>query len=93
MKRHLIFGFILIAGCVSKTDPSAEALRWQAKLNEQKKDMTALEDKIKEADGDPGLKNRLAEDKELLKSRMERVKEHLKIEGVPDTPEKEAAAH
>jgi len=70
----LALGF---CGCHgAKPDPEANRIKAQIKAMEA--ESAAIDDKIKNAKDDNGLKTQLDQDRELLHSRMERLKERLK---------------
>ena len=63
-----------------KDDPKKAAL--EKMLLKLEKEYLAYDEKIKNSGTDMGLNNQLIEEKELLRSRLERVKENLKKYGV-----------
>ncbi len=94
----LVLAFTLFA-CTSssneegppKNDPKKEKL--EKMLQALEKEFIAYDEKIKGSGTDMGLNNQLIEEKELLRSRIERVKENLKQYGGGQGAEKAAAHH
>ena len=74
----LILVLSLFSHCTKqKVDPNE--LRLQEQWVQMEKEATDLDKKIKDSDSDPVNKSRLLEDRELLRSRMERLKGRVKV--------------
>jgi len=85
MRRQDIKGGILIltllfgVGCHHE-EVSPRVRQLQSSLQQMEQENAKYDDKIRDARSDPGLRQQLSADRELLKSRIERVQEQLKSE-------------
>ena len=73
MKIIILF-LLLVAGCTKRAEKPKEILNIEASITKLDETIAGFDDKIKKAAGDPGLENRLIQDKELAKARAERMK-------------------
>ncbi len=82
IKRHLLIGLglVLLSACTDSPKSSKLLPELEEKMGLEQKGLTKLEEKIKEVEFDPGLKSTLVEEKELAKSRLERLKEKITAE-------------
>ena len=82
MKRIVLCGALLglMAGQVGcfKAKPDVEAGRIKAQIQDMETESAGLDEKIRNAKDDVGLHIQLDQAKELLHSRIERLKERLK---------------
>lgn len=107
-RTHSLYSWTLAAvflvivaggGCTSSNshEEGEQHERQLKKLAELEKENEILEGKIKDAGNDPGLRYNLVSDQELLKSRIERMRENLHIVGAPShsapAEEKKEASH
>lgn len=76
-------GALFIAsGCIQQSTPSPEVQRLQSELQKMEKQQVELEEKVKKPPvGVPS--SQLAEELELLRSRMERIREKLRAQNAP----------
>jgi len=77
----VLFVAVVVLACTDHSPQQAEDARARQKLAELVGESEKLEGKIKDASNDPGLRYHLVTDHELLKSRIERMKENLHIKG------------
>jgi hypothetical protein len=73
------------SACTFHSEPSLRAKRLQDKLAAAERELAGLEDKMKDPTIESGLKDRLATERELMKSRIERIRENLDQEGDSET--------
>ena len=100
--KEAVFFFILpivIAGCTKeKLEKSVKARRLEKRILVQEKQMKTLKDEIKDVQFDQGKKLLLKEERLLLHSRLERLKETYRAEApsLPlgsEAPQAAAASH
>lgn len=84
VSAHLLFG------CRSKPALSPSVIRLQKMLATAEENLTTLDIKTKDADFDRGLKQNLAADKEMAISRLERLRERLRLERGTSAPEEDS---
>jgi hypothetical protein len=78
------FLFVVLApllagvGCTRPSAPSPERARLRAEIRQLEQQDAAMDDRIREAKRvDPGLERQLVQDRDLLRSRLARLRERL----------------
>jgi hypothetical protein len=78
-KSFILIAFTLTLGgfsaCTEKKEDNAEVIYLRKKVHETEEELASYEDKMKSADH--GLQTKLTQDRELNKSRLERLKHAL----------------
>lgn len=83
MTRKTIM-LVLIAVCIcvqacTQSKSSDEIVKLRQKIEQLEQQHAAMEQKVKTTGGDHGYLNQLSQDKHLLRSRIERLKERIKF--------------
>jgi phage shock protein A len=87
--RPLLFLLLAVfAACTpAKDEIDAEIKAIDEKITKMEAQLDDFKERIKAADSDRGLRDQLAEDQALLKSRLERLRERLKLKRPTPSPD------